>query len=150
MSARDFFDANILVYTDDADSPAKQALALDLIAEARANRTGVVSTQALAEYYTAATRKLHVPPDVARRKLELFGHLQVVLIDVDDLLAAADLARLHQLHSWDALIVRAAIQGNCRTLLSEDLQHDRRIDGVRIVNPFLGLRGKRKPGPQGA
>ena len=48
MSARSFFDANILVYTDDGDAPAKQARALDLIAEARDNRTGVVSTQALA------------------------------------------------------------------------------------------------------
>lgn len=139
MSARSFFDSNILVYTDDADAPAKQARSLELVAEARLSRTGVVSTQALAEYYSAATRKLKVAPDIARRKLELFGHLSLVLIALDDLLAAADLARLHQLSFWDALIVRAALQANCRVLLSEDMQHDRRINGLRIVNPFRDL-----------
>jgi len=29
-------------------------------------------------------------------------------------------------------------------LPSEDMQHDRRIDGLRIVNPFLGLDRKRR------
>jgi len=29
-------------------------------------------------------------------------------------------------------------------LPSEDMQHDRRIDGLRIVNPFLGLDKKRR------
>ncbi len=139
MSVRSFFDANVLVYTDDADAPAKQARSLDLVAEARRERSGVVSTQALAEYYVAATRKLKVSADIARRKLELFGHLNLVLLALDDLLAAADLARLHQLSFWDALIVRAALQANCRVLLSEDLQDDRRIDGLRIVNPFRDL-----------
>ena len=54
-------------------------------------------------------------------------------------LGASDLARLHQLSFWDALIIRAALQANCRVLLSEDMQDDRRIDGLRIVNPFRDL-----------
>jgi predicted nucleic acid-binding protein len=40
---------------------------------------------------------------------------------------------------FDALIVTAAIETDCRTLLSEDLQHDRLVRGVRIANPFAGL-----------
>ena len=31
----------------------------------------------------------------------------------------------------------AAQQQGCTLLLTEDLQHDRRIDGLRIINPFL-------------
>jgi predicted nucleic acid-binding protein len=55
---------------------------------------------------------------------------------VDDVLAAIDLHRLHQLSFWDALIVRSAIKSGCRRIYTEDLQHGRRYDGVEIVNPF--------------
>ncbi|HEY9068557.1 MAG TPA: hypothetical protein VIO33_26460, partial [Burkholderiaceae bacterium] len=40
------------------------------------------------------------------------------------------------LNYWDALMVAAAQQQGCTMLLTEDLQHDQRIDGVRIVDPF--------------
>jgi predicted nucleic acid-binding protein len=30
-----------------------------------------------------------------------------------------------------------AKQSGCRVLLSEDMQHGREFDGVKIVNPFL-------------
>lgn len=38
---------------------------------------------------------------------------------------------------YDALIVAAALSAGCKTLYSEDLQHDQRLDGLRVVNPFL-------------
>jgi predicted nucleic acid-binding protein len=34
-------------------------------------------------------------------------------------------------------MVAAAQQQGCTLLLTEDLQHDQRVDGLRIVNPFL-------------
>jgi len=136
MSVRSFFDTNILLYTDSADAPAKRKRALDLLGEHRLGRTGVVSLQVLQEYFVAATRKLRVDVDVARRKVELFANFHLVVLDVEDVLAAIDLHRLHQVSFWDALIVRAAKQGGCSELYSEDLQLDRAIDGVRIVNPF--------------
>ena len=136
MSARSFFDTNILLYTDSSDAPAKRKRALELLGEHRLARSGVVSLQVLQEYFVAATRKLGVDVDVARRKVELFANFHLVVLDVEDVLAAVDLHRLHQVSFWDALIVRAAKQGGCPDVYSEDLQHDRTIDGVRIVNPF--------------
>ena len=38
---------------------------------------------------------------------------------------------------YDALIVTAAIESGCRVLYTEDLQHDRVVQSVRVVNPFL-------------
>lgn len=35
MSVRSFYDTNVLVYTDDKGSPAKQRRALELVAEHR-------------------------------------------------------------------------------------------------------------------
>jgi predicted nucleic acid-binding protein len=136
MPDRSFLDTNVLVYTDDGDADEKKAAALDLFARLRRERTGVVSTQVLQEYFVASTRKLGVASDTARRKVQLFSRLEVVVIDTKQIVGAIDLARLHKLSFWDALIIRSALDVNCRVLYSEDLQPDRRIDGLRIVNPF--------------
>jgi predicted nucleic acid-binding protein len=136
MPARSFIDTNVLVYTDDGDARAKQRRALDLVASHRRAGTGVVSVQVLQEYFVAATRKLRVEAAVARRKVEIFATLHVAVIGVEDVVAAIDLHRLHGVSLWDALILRAARQASCTELLSEDLQHGRSIDGVKVVNPF--------------
>lgn len=43
----------------------------------------------------------------------------------------------HQLSWYDSLIVCAALQAECGTLYSEDLQHHQQFGKLRIVNPFL-------------
>jgi predicted nucleic acid-binding protein len=136
MSARSFFDTNVLVYSDDKAAPAKQRRALDLLAEHRREGTGVVSMQVLQEYFVTITRKLHVDPRIARRKVELLAEFDVAAPEVADILAAIDLHRLHGFSFWEALVLRAARQAGCSVLLSEDLQDTREIDGIRIVNPF--------------
>jgi len=136
MSVRSFFDTNVLVYADDNSAPAKQKRALELVAEHRRSGTGVLSLQVLQEYFVTVTRKLAVDAQIARRKVELLAEFDVVTPEVPDILAAIDLHRLHNFSFWDALVLRAAKQAGCRVLLSEDLQHAREIDGVRIVNPF--------------
>jgi predicted nucleic acid-binding protein len=137
MSARRFFDTNVLVYADDKAAPAKQRRALELVADHRRSRTGVVSLQVLQEYFVTVTRKLGVDARVVRRKVELLAEFDVAAPDVTDILAAIDLHRLHGFSFWDALILRAAKQAGCSVLLSEDFQDAREIDGVRVLNPFL-------------
>ncbi len=136
MSVRSFFDTNILVYADDKAAPAKQRRSIDLIAEHRRARSGVVSLQILQEYFVTVTRKLHVESPIARRKVELLAEFYVAVPDVSDILAAIDLHRLHNLSFWDALVIRSAKQSGCTVLFSEDMQHTRDIDGLQIVNPF--------------
>ena len=136
MGARSFFDTNVLVYTDDHDAAPKQRRALDLLARVRREGTGVVSTQVLSEYFVTVTRKLGVPAPIARRKVELFARLHLALIDSDDILAAIDLHRLHELSLWDALVVRTAQETGCSVLYTEDLQDGRRFGATEIVNPF--------------
>lgn len=136
MSARSFLDSNVLVYTDDHDSPPKQQRALELFAEQRKRGTGVLSTQVLQEYFVAATRKLGVDSAVARRKVELFGRLHTAVPGLADLLGAIDLHRLHRLSFWDAMIVRCALAAGCTRLYTEDLQHGWRIEGLEVIDPF--------------
>lgn len=135
-SVRSFIDTNVLVYTDDHDEPEKQGKALDLLARARREGTGVVSTQVVQEYFSAVTRKLGVDPKLARRKVELFARHHLVLVDLTDVLAAIDLHVVHGLAFWDALVVSAAKRAGCRVLYSEDLQAGQTFEGLEIVNPF--------------
>ena len=126
----------MLVYADDAGSLSKQKRALELVAEHRRDGTGVLSLQVLQEYFVTVTRKLHVDARIARRKVELLAEFDVAKPDVSDILAAVDLHRLHGLNFWDALVVRSAKQTGCGVLFSEDMQGQREIEGVRVVNPF--------------
>jgi len=137
MSARSFFDTNVLVYSDDQDSPQKQAIALDLLARHRREKKGVVSGQVLQEYFVTVVGKLGVDAQVARRKVEIFARFDLVIIQLEDILAAIDLHRLHTVSLWDSLIVRAALRAGCSRLYSEDLQNGRWIGGLEIVNPFV-------------
>ena len=133
---RSFFDTNVLIYADDKAAPAKQRRAIELLAEHRRARTGVLSLQVLQEYFVTVTRKLRVDIVIARRKVELLAEFDVAAPEVGDILAAIDLHRLHGFSFWDAMVVRAAKQAGCGVLYSEDMQGEREIDGVRIVNPF--------------
>src|SRR5688572_10202635 len=120
MTGRSFFDTNVLVYTDDHDSRDKQKKAIDLFAECRRDRRAVASTQVLQEYFVTATRKLGVDVAIARRKTELFSRMEIVPIQVEDVLGAVDIHRLHGFSFWDALILRAALVSGCVRLFSED------------------------------
>jgi predicted nucleic acid-binding protein len=134
---RRFFDTNILVYSDDPRYPAKQQKALDLIEEHKSGQIGVISLQVLQEYFDTVTRKLHLDPDLAKRKVTVFAKFYVVEPTTSDVLAAIDLHRLHKISFWDAMIVHCAKQAGCREVLSEDMHTGEVIDGVRIVNPFV-------------
>ena len=48
-----------------------------------------------------------------------------------------DLQAHYQFSFYDSLIVAAALEAGCKTLYSEDLQHDQRIEGLCIQNPFI-------------
>jgi predicted nucleic acid-binding protein len=37
---------------------------------------------------------------------------------------------------YDSLIVAAALEAGCKTIYSEDLQHNRKLHGLEIKNPF--------------
>ena len=135
---RFFLDTNIVAYADDLDSPAKQAVALQLLGRAYGESAGVISLQVLQEYFVTATRKLGVAPADARRKVELLSRLELVRLDGPDVLAAIDLQGLHGHSFWDALIIQAALLSRCTVLYSEDLQAGLRLGPIQILNPFRG------------
>lgn len=137
MAARSFLDTNILIYSVDRADPAKQNTALELIARHAKDRTGVISTQVLQEFYSAATRKLGIEPLQARQLLRDFRVFDIVQVTPAIIEEGIDFSILHQLSFWDGLILAAAATAKSTELLSEDLSHQQKLQGITIRNPFL-------------
>jgi predicted nucleic acid-binding protein len=134
MSDKVFFDTSVVLYAigqHDARTPAAEALLSD---------GGVISVQVLNELAAVAHRKLKMSWREITDALEAIRVLcpspMPVTEDMHD--AALRLAAQHGFHIYDALIVAAALEANCTTLYSEDLQSGRVIeDRLTIQNPFL-------------
>lgn len=135
---RTFVDSNVLLYAHDASETERQPVARALLEGLWANRTGVVSTQVLQEFYVVATRKFSPPMrrSEAREVVALYATWPVVQVDVGLILDAAALEERSHLSFWDALIIEAARRAGAMRLATEDLQSGRQIVGVKIENPF--------------
>jgi len=133
-----FVDTNVLVYAHDRAEPRKQPIARALLDRLWRQRTGVLSTQVLQEFYVIATRKFDPPlrRAAAREIVALYSTWPVVQVDVALILAASKLEEYHSFSFWDALIVEAARRAGATRLLTEDLQAGRQLNSIRIDNPF--------------
>jgi len=133
-----FVDTNVVAYAHDATETTRQPIAASLLDELWRARTGIISTQVLSEFYVVATRKFSPPLTrrEARSLVATYAVWSVVQVDATLIVAASDLEERHQLSFWDALIIEAARRGGATRLVSEDLQHGRRIAGLTIENPF--------------
>ncbi len=142
MGDRAFVDTNVLVYLVDRTTPAKQAVAERIWAEKAPSRELVLSTQVLNEFYSVTTTKgtRFLDPETAEQFLLRFCALEVVPADAALVMAAVRRSRTDSLSLWDALLVEAALAAGCTRLLTEDLQHGREFDGLRVENPFLGVK----------
>lgn len=131
-----FLDTNILVYANDARDPDKQAKAIDLVAQAMREGTGVISTQVMQEYAVVAAGKLHQDLDVILRQLYLLESLEVIQITPALVRRSLELQFRYQVDFWDAGILAAAESANCEVLWSEDLNPGQLYANVRVENPF--------------
>ena len=136
MSGKVFLDANILVYAQDTKSPGKQRKSRHVIADLAESGDGVISTQVLQEFYVSATRKIGVPPLVAKGVLKTFAVFETVQVSPPLIQEAVDCSILNQISFWDALILAAAASAGCTTVYSEDLSHGQTILGVKVQNPL--------------
>ncbi len=133
-----FFDTNILIYAVDHTDPVKRKKARELLEREAGSGNAIISTQVLQEFYSASTLKLKRPLNklVAEEIVEELMTLPVKQVDTSIILAAIKRNQTDQISFWDALIIETALRAGARILWSEDMQHDREIDGLKIQNPF--------------
>jgi predicted nucleic acid-binding protein len=135
---KSFMDSNVLVYLFDQDTPRKKAAAQRLLHAEGAAGNILLSTQVLQEFYVTVTRKLARPlkPDTAFEVVNQLAALPLVVIDPPLILSAIRRSQQDSISFWDSLIIDAALKGGAERLCSEDLQHGRIVNGMRIENPF--------------
>ncbi len=140
MSADCFIDTNVFIYHLDASDARKHQTAEGIVREALTLGTGCISTQVVQECLNVALRKAQVAltPQAARRYLDVVL-TPLVQVRANEALyhRALDVQARWQFSFYDSLIVAGALTAGCKTLLSEDLQHGQKLDGLTVVNPFL-------------
>ena len=139
MRDKYFLDTNVLVYSFDSSARGKNRIARDLIENALVNRKGVISYQVVQEFLNVALRKYEVPLSVTEARnfyLKVLKPLCVLQSSSLLTLRALTVDEEGGCQWYDALIIAAAIESGAKILYSEDLQDNRRFEGVVTRNPF--------------
>ncbi|MBS0449422.1 MAG: PIN domain-containing protein [Proteobacteria bacterium] len=133
-----FVDTNVLVYAIDDQDPGKRDRAREWLAACWKHRCGRLSTQVLNEFYVNVRKKFPGPVSAgdARAEIRRYQAWRPWLIDHPTVETAWAVETRYGINYGDALMVAAAQHLGCSLLLTEDLQHDQQIDGVKIVSPF--------------
>ena len=127
-----FFDTNVLLYTTSSDA-AKADRAEQLIALG-----GTISVQVLNEIANVARRKMRFSWQKTHLLLSgICQLLSVVPVTLGIHEAGLALAERYRLSVYDGMIAAVALDADCDTLWSEDMQDGLVIDrALTIVNPF--------------
>jgi predicted nucleic acid-binding protein len=134
MSA--FFDTNVLVYAVDRSEPGRREVALDLLERHLRERSLVLSTQVLQEFYAVAIRRRLLEPADALGMVSAFAEETVVPSSAGFVVRGLALSQRHRLSPWDGLVVQAALDARCPILLTEELAAGTRFGELEVVNPF--------------
>ena len=133
-------DTNILAYAEGVNGASMKKAALDLVNKLP-QASVVLPVQALGELFHVLVRKAARPPAEARAAILSWRNaFALIETSAEIMLAASDLAVNNQFGIWDAVIVCAAAEADCRILLSEDMQDGFIWKGVTIINPFARSR----------
>jgi predicted nucleic acid-binding protein len=135
-----FVDTNVFAYSYADGLPDKQQRADVLIDRAILEGTGVISFQVIQEFFSVAFRRFRSPISATEAEQFLantFSQFRVVHSSHSLYQRALELYRLHSLSWYDSLIVAAALEADCGTLYSEDLQHGQKFGSLEIQNPFV-------------
>ncbi len=129
-----FVDTNVVIYSFSQDEH-KQSTALAILA-----KQPVMSVQVLSETANIMRRKLGFDIAAIRTVIHRIGQECSTLqpINLTTLNAAFDIAERYGFSHYDSLIIAAALETECTTLYSEDMQHGQIInERIIIINPFL-------------
>lgn len=133
-------DTNVVVYAYDPSDLAKHKQAIELLAILSEQGRLMMSAQVFNEFSNVLMSRRReqplAPPEVTTilRRLLMIG--KVVPLTASMTLRALDAIPRHGFSFWDALVWAAAKEHSATVLYTEDFQHGREVEGVRIVNPF--------------
>ena len=133
-----FVDTNVLLYAV-LESPGDDLGKRDRARALLELEDCALSLQVLQEFAYQSTHPRHpnrLSWEDALEHLAVFAQFPVQETTLGLLEHGLELVQRDKFSFWDAMIVAAAIAQGCDLLYSEDMQHGRIVEGVRIVDPF--------------
>ena len=140
MRDKYFLDTNIIIYSFDRSVEDKRKKAQELINTALSDNLGIISYQVIQEFINVATKKFLTPLSLNDCRLYLnrvLSPLCEIFPSINLYLAGIELMENTGFSFYDSIIIASALQGGCKTLYSEDMQHECGVLGLMIINPFL-------------
>jgi len=129
-------DTNILAYAEGANGSVMRDKALELMRRLPIDAV-VLPVQALGELFNVLVRKVKRQPARAREAVLSWRDAYLTVeTSTSVMVNALDLASGYNLTIWDSVVLAASAEGECRLLLSEDLQEGFTWRGVTVTNPF--------------
>ena len=139
MNGKYFIDTSIFASSFDDSNRLKQGIAKRLIRKAIENNEGCISYQVVREFLNIATKKFVVPLTVSDCEdylNEVLSPLCQVYVDIDLYIRSLDIMERWKYSFYDSLILAASLHADCTILYTEDMQHQQKIQGLTIINPF--------------
>jgi predicted nucleic acid-binding protein len=101
----------------------------------------LIPAQVLGELFAVLTRKANRTAAEAKTSVIQWADAHAVIATAHEtIMSAADLVESHQFSFWDAVILSAAAQAQCRLLLSPDMHDGFTWRGTTVANPYAPMR----------
>ena len=137
MTGRHFIDSNVWIYLMTDDDPAKKKQAGTFVRDLINTGAAIVSWQVINEVCRTLVCKKNKDESFVRLTIELIcGSCEIIDFSEHMLEIASDLRAQHSVSFWDSLVIAAALESDCDTLISEDMQDGRKFGRMAVRNIF--------------
>lgn len=141
MPEGNFLDANVILYVFEEDDQRKRAIARAIINSAKEPEF-CISFQVVQEVLNNVVRnspRSRARANAARALEDILNPLWRVQPSSQLYESALRIVERYEYSFYDSLIIAAALDAGCDRLLTEDMQHGQRIEGLVIENPFRDI-----------
>ena len=132
-------DTNILVYAYDRSYLKKHKIAKEVVKTSWQTKSGVLSTQNLAEFYSIITRKVQKPIAISKAKqiiLDLIEGFEILRYSEQTIVSAIDNQMIYGIPFWDSLIVATMEENSIDTIITENEKDFKKVEWLNVINPF--------------
>ena len=126
-------DTNILIYLEGNDVSKRET------AEILLSYDPVIPAQVISEFINVIRRLRNISKyQLIAETANLFHHCLIAPLEQSTLDLAKILIEKYDFQIFDSIVVASALETNCVTLYSEDMQHNLTVNQqLKIINPFI-------------
>lgn len=131
-----FVDTNLIVYAIDPSAAERRDRFREWLRGLIRTRMLVLSPQSLNECYRVLTERRKLDRRQVREFVALLVPYCTAPCGIEVLRKAWRVQDAGGFGWWDSLLIGSALLARCDVFLSEDMQHERTVESLTILNPF--------------